>query len=137
MAWASNSTVIFNRLFCVQKKSVTFLTGKQWNDHSAPLFKEMNILTLRDINTLQVACFLYKAVNNELPFSFKHYFILNKTTHDHFTRCCDNIHIVGCNSVIRSFSIRVYGPKIWNNYSLTFVLHLVYIFLRKKLNYFC
>ena len=118
-------------------KVLRILTGKQWNEHSAPLFKEMNILTLRDINTLQVACFLYKAVNNELPFSFKNYFILNKTTHDHFTRCCDNIHIVGCNSVITSFSIRVYGPKYGMIYRLTFVLHLVYIFLRKKLNYFC
>ena len=64
MAWASYSTVIFNRLFCVQKKVLRILAGKQWNEHSAPLFKEMNILTLRDINTLQVACFLYKAVNN-------------------------------------------------------------------------
>ena len=104
--------------FVCRKKVLRIHNGKQWNEHSAPLFKEMNILTLRDINTLQLACFLYKAVNNELTFSFKNYFILNKSTHDHFTRYCDNIHIVGCNSVIRSFSIRVYGPKIWNNIPL-------------------
>ena len=81
------------------------------------IFLSKNQSTLRWINfNYELSlCSQNFAADVNLPFSFKNYFILNKTTHDHFTRCCDNIHIVGCNSVIRSYSIRVYGPKIWNN----------------------
>ena len=49
------------------KKAMRIITSCGWNIHSVPLFKSTFTLTLRDLNTFQVASFVYQAVNNALP----------------------------------------------------------------------
>ena len=91
------------------------ISGKDWRDHSPPLFKGNRILTLRDINTFQVACFVYKSMNNALPLSFNNYFVTNEYMHGHVTRRHGDIHIIRCNTKLRAFSVKIYGAKIWNS----------------------
>ena len=67
IAWSSRDTIEFKKLFLVQKKALHLITGKSWQTHSAPLFKSMRILRLHDINTVQVACFVYGIIHNTLP----------------------------------------------------------------------
>ena len=70
-------------LFLVQKKALSLFTGRSWQTHSAPLFKSMRILRLHDINTVQVACFVYEVIHNTLPAIFHNYCVTNKCIHDH------------------------------------------------------
>ena len=34
--------------------------------------------------------------------------------HDHFISCKENIHILHCNTNVRAFCVKNYGPKLWN-----------------------
>ena len=68
----SKSLIVFYRdmspgCFKKQKKALRAITFTKWNAHTTPLFKHLNILTVYDINKLQILCFVYKAVNNLLP----------------------------------------------------------------------
>ena len=84
-----------------------------WNAHSAPIFKSTFTLTLSYLNT--VASFVYQAVNNTLPPSLNNYFVFNKDVHDLFTTRKENIHILHCNLNVRAFSVKNYGPQLWNS----------------------
>ena len=79
------------------------VTSSGWNVHSAPVFQSTFTLRSRDLNTFQVASFVYRAVNNTLPLSFNNYFVCNNDVHDHFTRPKENIHILHCNTNVRAF----------------------------------
>ena len=67
-----------------------------------------------DISKLQTLCFVYLSVNNLLPSSFINYFSLNSDIHEHFTRISKNIHLIQHRTLVREFSIKIHGPKIWN-----------------------
>ena len=47
-----------------------------------PLFYKSGILKLHDINTFQVACFMYKSIAGTLPVSFQSFFVLNNEIHN-------------------------------------------------------
>ena len=59
--WATGHSNNLERLFRKQKKSSCYYITK-WNAHTIPLFKQLNILTVYDINKLQTLCFVYKQV---------------------------------------------------------------------------
>ena len=118
IAWSSRDTIEFKTLFRVQKKVLRLITGRSWQTHSASLFKRMRILILHDINTVQVACFVYGVIHNTLPAIFHNYLGKNKFIHDHFTRHNENIHILRCNTNVRAFCIKIYGAEIWNSVPL-------------------
>ena len=104
--------------FGIRKKALHLITGRSWQTHSAQLFKSMRILRLHDINTVQVACFVYGVIHNTLPVIFHNYFVTNRFRHDHFTRHNEDIHILRCNTNVRAFCIKIYGEKIWNSVPL-------------------
>ena len=84
-------------------------------EHSfCPLFYKSDILKLHDINTFQVACFIYKSISGILPLSFQSFFVLNNAIHNYSTRYSNNVHINSCATQVRTYSIRNYGSKIWN-----------------------
>ena len=69
---------------------------------------------LNGINTFQVACFMYKFIYGILPVSFQSFFVLNNKMHTYSTRYSNNVHINSCATQVSTYSIRNYGPKIWN-----------------------
>ena len=132
IAWATNNTVDFNNLSRMQKKAVRIITHSKWNSHSAPLFKEKGILTLRDMHTLQIAMFVYRATHDMLPSSFNYFFNLNMHIHEHHTRNYDDIHIIRCNTKLRSSCVKIYGAKIWNSIPVIIrTVQSIHIFKRK------
>ncbi len=53
-----------------ETKAVRIISLKKYNPHTEPIFKELNLLNITDIYTLNEYKFYYKYVNNNLP----HYF---------------------------------------------------------------
>ena len=100
--------------FGFRKKALRFITGKGWQTHSAPLFKSMRILRLHDINTVQVACFIYGVIHNTLTAIFHNYFVTNKFIHDHFTLHNEDIHILRCNTNVRALYKKSVMQKFGN-----------------------
>ena len=115
IAWATNDSVLFGKLFILQKKVVRVISGSLWNSHTNPIFMKNNLLKLRELNVLQVGLFMFKFVNNMIPASFAHFFVFNKDIHQHDTRIKNNIHQIQFRTNLRGSCIKVYGPKIWNS----------------------
>ena len=53
---------------------------------------------------------MYKSIS----VSFQPFFVLNNEIHNYSTRYSNNVHINSCATQIRNYSIRNYGPKMWN-----------------------
>ena len=64
----------------LQKKAIRMITFSSFTEHSSPLFKELSIVKLSDIITLQLAVFMYK-FHNQLLFLMLFWAILKKIAH--------------------------------------------------------
>ena len=84
--WGSTYDVYINLLKVQQKWVIRSITGADFQAHSEPLFKSLQLLQLTDIYQLQVLKFTYAFVKNNLPHPFKNIFQLSQETHNHNTR---------------------------------------------------
>lgn len=115
LIWGSHRTAVLSELYVCQKKLVRIITNSDRRCHSAPLFKKLDILTIFNINDLQVGCYMYAVVNKLLPEFFNSMFIRNSTVHTHCTRNSTAVHQQQYRLNISKFSIRICGPKLWNS----------------------
>ena len=115
--WAGHRTSALMDLFLCQKRLMRIITNSSRLSHSAPLFKQLSILPVYDINNLQVGCFMYSAVNRLLPQCFSSMFVTNSTVHSYNTRRHNDIHQT-CSFVVilQKNYIRVYEALLWNSF---------------------
>ena len=137
IAWASQPTTFLEKLYRVQKKAMRVITHSAWNTHSLPLFKTLNFLTIYDINKLQTACFVYSAIHSILPPTFSHYFHLNSLIHEHNTRSSSKFHSVYHSTSLRSYTVRIHAPKIWNALTAEIINAPTVYSFKKNINSHC
>ena len=82
------------------------------NDHIDHLYVKFNLLNINGINTFQIGCFMFKAVNGLLPPHLSNLFITNNNIHSYCTRQHCNLHVIRHNTSIRASSIRICGVKV-------------------------
>ena len=76
-----------HRLQKLQKRAIRIITLSKYNDHTAPLFKKLNLLTIKDILALQELKLYYKFIHNNLPPYIQQWQIKQNTNiHRHYTR---------------------------------------------------
>ena len=74
IAWGNAYQSTLQPLSNLQKKAIRIITFSSFTEHSSPLFKDLNIVKLSDIITLQLAVFMYKFHNQLLPPVFDAFF---------------------------------------------------------------
>ena len=76
------------RLTKLQKKAVRIITSSKFNSHTEPIFKNLRLLKLDDIFTVNLLKFYYKLEKKNLPKYFQQSFnvIPQSNIHDHNTR---------------------------------------------------
>jgi hypothetical protein len=121
IVWGVGSTTLLDYLFRKQKKALRAIAFAKWDAHSEPIFKKLKILTVYDLNKLQTACFVYKAIHGLLPERFSNLFTKNSEIHEHDTRQKSKLHVVTHRLYIRGHSIQIYGTSLWNSLSQTIV----------------
>ena len=85
-----------HRLQKLQKMAIRIITLSKYNDHTAPLFKKLNLLTIKDILALQELKLYYKFIHNNLPPYIQQWQIKQNTNiHNHYTRNQNEFYIVG------------------------------------------
>ena len=106
-------------LFILQKKALRIIAFSSYNEHSSPLFKDLNVAKLFDIITFQLAVFMYKFHNNLLPPVFDPYFNSVRTIHNYNTRLSSKMSyaIPKVRTNYGLFNIRFQGSKVWNDIS--------------------
>ena len=97
-----------------KKKAIHAITFAKWNAHTEPLFANLWLLKLRDINIHQTSCFVYKSRHGLWPPQFCNLFVLNSKVHHHYTRNQKLIHQVAHRIKARALSMWIYRVKIWN-----------------------
>ena len=116
LVWAQNINSM-KRLYILQKKSLRLMYFFNRNTHTAPLFKDSNILKFPDKMTLENCIFIKNYFSQTLPTPFKNRFTLSTDSHTHNTRWSN----LGCLK-IPPHKTRIYGRQsvnisamyIWN-----------------------
>ena len=95
---------------------------------SAPLFKELELLKVKEIFILQIAKFIHKCINVDINSNIDHWFKFNYEAHAHLKRSNYSYSTLdNTNNLFISFGrttnyglklIKVSGPKMWNSLPL-------------------
>ena len=82
-----------NRITIIQKKAIRIITASSYISHTEPLFKQLNLLKVEDILTLQELKFYFKYNQGILPKYLQNWnFIPNSKIHNHNTRNITTLH---------------------------------------------
>ena len=77
----------------IQKKAIRIITASSYISHTEPLFKQLNLLKVEDILTLQELKFYFKYNQGILPKYLQNWnFIPNSKIHNHNTRNITTLH---------------------------------------------
>ena len=138
--WGSACNTDLDKILILQKKAVRIMTNNCLFPllpgplvSSNPLFKDLEILKVKDIFKLHVAKFIFSCLSFNTPTIFHEWFTLNSTMHNYNTVSNttinqDNYFDVGVTSVTNKLHIRgcrlvnyggkllkVAGPILWNS----------------------
>ena len=102
------------KLFNLQKRAIRIICNKPKFEHTDPLFKELRILKLHDINSFLITNFMFKFYHNDLPDIFKDMFTYNSSVHSHNTRQNYLLHVPIVQSNLTLMNIRYVGVIKWN-----------------------
>ena len=110
--WGKAASCYIDSLKTIQKRCIRIISNAKFRDHTAPLFKALNILCLDHIYTHKVALFMFKLYHDKLPKVFNSMFTVNENN----TR--QNGQLVIPLAKLECFrrTVRIQGVHIWNNY---------------------
>ena len=63
IAWGNTYQTTLQPLFILQKKALRIITFSSYNEHSSPLFKDLNDVKLFDIIAFQLAVFSFITIS--------------------------------------------------------------------------
>ena len=117
IVWASTYPSSLQKILLIQKRFVRLATSSNRFEPSAPLFRELNLLSIFDVNVYQISIFMFKCMkqHSSLPNVFHDFFVLNSSVHSYPTRRAQNIHRPLSRTTLGQFNIRFRGPSIWNS----------------------
>ena len=113
--WGNTYGKYINKLVVLQKKAVRIMTGSAYNEHAAPLFRESNILNVKDLHDQLVTGFMYDFVHQTLPKSLLHIYTYPGIDHGHNTRHSIDPKIPKVQSELLKRSFVYRGPYLWMN----------------------
>ena len=72
LAWGNACKSHLDKVFKLQKKALRIISNSHYRSHSAPIFKNYNVLNVYDTYKIEIRTFMY----NQLPNGFHNYFVL-------------------------------------------------------------
>ena len=112
IVWKNTYTTRLEPIRKLQKKIIRIITNSNFKEHTGPLFKELLISPLDDINNEAIALFMFRYFNNNLPSSFNDFFCLNKDVHQYNTRSSSNVHKIHARANYQKHSVKYKGVSI-------------------------
>ena len=114
LIWGSACNSTLEPLFRLQKKAISLVNNTHYLDHTAPIFKSLEILTLHDVFKLNCLIFIYKCVKkNKFP-NFSNRFLRNSDVHHHNTRNNEQFRLPRGRLRIFRDAYFVKGLTLWN-----------------------
>ena len=108
--WGGTFDSFLNNLSISQKKLIRIMTYNHRFAHTDPLFKNLNLLKLHDIISMQTYFFVYKSLNHQSIISNFHYMQTNQNT-----RRPNTLRLPQCRTSHTQRFLTYRGANIWNN----------------------
>ena len=112
--WGSACMTTLNPLVLLQKRIIRIITGSKRLSHTDPLFRELGLLKLQDVNKFMIGKFMFRWYHNELPNIFYDKFEYVRNVHGYGTRQKDHLYISKVKTERGKNKITYRGPVIWN-----------------------
>ena len=112
MAWGSTHKSKLQTLYRRQKHAIRVINARDRFTHTKPLFIEMNILNLFEINVFKILLFMFKCKLNISPKIFDNLFTF-KPPNKYTLRTQFLVEPV-IKTKIEEFCINFRGPHLWN-----------------------
>ena len=106
------------RLKSLQNKAVKIIAGGQYLDDSTAHYKQLNILKIEDLYTLEVAKLMHKFSRNKLPNKFSSFFTPINAIHARTSQLASsnlNLYIPLYRTVKMQGFFKFQGASIWNS----------------------
>ena len=84
--WGNADRNNIQRLETLQKKAIRAITHSDYNAHSKPIFKDLQLLSFDDSFKYKVASLMWDFDHDNLPSAFSTLFSKRNNDHDHLTR---------------------------------------------------
>ena len=104
-----------NRIFYLQKRVVQAIANSDYRAHSAPLLSKLGILDIFQVNSFQIANFMFYYQNQLLPPMFLNLFFTSSQVHNYGTGTANHYRSHSCRTNLKQFTVLYQGPKIWNS----------------------
>ena len=105
--WCNTYPTHLLPLFRLQKKIIRIITNSDFLEHSLPLFKETNILTLFALNKFHIGIYMFKSQLD--------YISVLLPQHNYPTRTRLIFNVPPHTLAIYQHSLSYTGPKLWNS----------------------
>ena len=133
-------TYVFNinRIFYLQKRVVRAIVNSDYRAHSAFLFAKLYILDIFQVNSFQIAKFMFCHPNQLLPPMLLNSFLTSSEVHNYGTRAANHYRSNSFRTNLKQFTILYQGPKIWNSLpiSITSSSSLFFTFKKKCVSFY-
>ena len=114
LIWADKNNCNLDIIHRKQKRIIRLCSNANFLDHTAPLFANLDTLTVYDLHRLSVGSFMFKFKNSMLPDMFSNYFVTARTIHNYGTRHSDSLRPYNFNTNLARNTIRREGAILWN-----------------------
>ena len=91
--WGSAYATSLKPLLLLQKRSVRIITFTGYNDHTDPLFHELGLLEISDINKYVLGKFMYRWYTKQIPCLFQSIFQTVRNVPEYDARQSGHLHI--------------------------------------------
>ena len=85
--------------------------------HTHPLFRNLQILQLKQIHTYKIALTMFKVQSYKTPAVLPSLFKINEIVHSYHTRQSKKFHVPAARTNYMQRAISVKGVRIWNQLS--------------------
>ena len=131
IVWANNYPTRLDKLFKLQKKVLRIITFSSYTAPSLPLFTQLNLLNIYQINDFLIGSFSFSLSNKVLPLYFSDFCLENAQVHEYNTRNSKQLHKTYNRTNYGKYSTRNKIIDFWNRIPL-FIKHSVSLKIFKK-----
>lgn len=117
LIWGTATQKALKNLKVGQNKVIRIITSTSRFEHITPFYKQLNILKLNEMHTFELAKFMYRFYNKQLPSLFDDFFTKVSSTHNYSTRYAKNVQYVlpKVTKQLAKNQISFRGLKLWEN----------------------
>ena len=112
--WGGAYDTVLQPLYILQKKAIRLITSSHYLEHTAPLFKSLELLNIHQIFKLNCLLLVYKCTKNNYFMEFKNKLHSNSSIHSYNTRINSLLRLPSDKQKLIRKSYLCKSIELWN-----------------------